>query len=133
VEHVVTVSLGKEDVAYPFSVLEKLRVVNDTVGGHKIVVLFEKGVTSALDRGSIADSRDIGTAGVFDRTVGGKVLTFVGAGGRITDAQTGSAWTILGSASAGPLSGARLVPVTHGQHFWFAWAVFQPKTRIYAP
>jgi hypothetical protein len=133
VERVVTVSLGGEDVAYPFSALEKLRVVNDTVGGHKIVVLFEKGVTSALDRASIADSRDIGTAGVFDRTAGGRVLTFRGAAGRMTDAQTGSAWTILGSASAGPLAGARLVPITHGQHFWFAWVVFRPKTRIYAP
>jgi hypothetical protein len=133
VERVVTVSLGGEDVAYPFSALEKLRVANDTVSGHKIVVLFEKGVTSALDRSSIPESRDIGTAGVFERTVGRKVLTFAVAGGRITDAQTGSAWTILGAAIAGPLTGARLVPVVHGQHFWFAWAVFRPKTRVYAP
>ena len=132
-ERVVTVSQGGEDVAYPFSTLERVRVVNDTVGGRKIVVLFEKGVTSALDKSSIPESRDIGTAGVFERTVGGKVLTFAVAGGRIADAQTGSTWTILGTAIAGPLSGARLVPVVHGQHFWFAWAVFQPKTRIYTP
>jgi Protein of unknown function (DUF3179) len=133
VERVVTVSLGGEDVAYPFSALEKVRVVNDAVGGQKIVVLFEKGVASALDKSSIPDSRDVGAAGVFERTVGGKVLTFAAAGGRITDAQTGSAWTILGTATAGPLAGTRLVPVVHGQHFWFAWAVFRPKTRIYAP
>jgi hypothetical protein len=133
VERVVTVSRGGEDVAYPFSALEKVRVVNDTVGGQRIAVFFEKGVTSALDRSSIPDSRDVGTAGVFERSLGGKVLTFAVAGGRITDAQTGSAWTILGAAIAGPLTGARLVPVVHGQHFWFAWAVFRPKTRIYAP
>ncbi len=133
VERVVTVSLGGEDVAYPFSALEKVRVVNDTVGGQKIAVLFEKGVASALDGRSIPESRDVGAAGVFERTVGGKVLTFAVAGGRITDAQTGSTWTILGTAIAGPLAGAHLVPVVHGQHFWFAWAVFRPKTRIYAP
>ncbi len=133
VERVVTVSREGEDVAYPFSVLEKTRVVNDTVGGEKIVVFFEKGVTSALDKRSIPESRDIGTAGVFQRIAGGKVLTFAMTGGRITDAQTGSAWTILGTARAGPLTGARLIPVVHGQHFWFAWAVFRPKTRIYAP
>jgi Protein of unknown function (DUF3179) len=133
VERVVTVSLAGEDVAYPFSALEKVRVVNDTVGGQKIVVLFEKGVASALDGHSIPESRDVGTAGVFERTVNGKVLTFAGAGGRITDAQTGSTWTIVGTATSGPLAGAHLVPVVHGQHFWFAWAVFRPKTRIYAP
>jgi hypothetical protein len=133
VERVVTVSRGGEDVAYPFSVLEKLRVANDTVGGHKIVILFEKGVTSALDQRSIPDSRDIGTAGVFERTVGGKVLTFSATASRITDAQTGSVWTILGTAITGPMAGTHLVPVVHGQHFWFAWAVFRPKTRIYAP
>ena len=132
-ERVVTVSLEGEDVAYPFSTLERVRVVNDTVGGRKIVVLFEKGVASALDKSSIPESRDIGTAGVFERAVGGKVLTFAVAGGRIVDAQTGSTWTILGTAIAGRLSGARLVPVVHGQHFWFAWAVFQPKTRISTP
>ena len=133
VERVVTVSLGGEDVAYPFSALEKLRVANDTVGGRKIVVIFEKGVTSALDRSSIPESRDIGTAGVFERAVGGKVLTFVVAGGGITDAQSGSTWTILGIAITGPMAGTHLVPVVHGQHFWFAWAVFRPKTRVYAP
>ncbi len=133
VERVVTVSLAGEDVAYPFSALEKVRVVNDTVGGRKIVILFEKGVTSALDGHNIAESRDIGTAGVFERSVGGKALTFRVTGGRIQDTQTGSAWTILGTAIAGQLAGARLVRVVHGQHFWFAWAVFRPKTRIYAP
>jgi hypothetical protein len=29
------------------------------------VVIFERGVASALDQGSIADSRDVGTAAVF--------------------------------------------------------------------
>ena len=132
-ERVVTVSLGGEDVAYPFPALEKHRAVNDTVGGRKIVVFFEKGVTSALDQSSIPASRDIGTAGVFERAVGAKVLSFAVTRGRITDSQTGSTWTILGAAIAGPLTGARLVPVVHGQHFWFAWAVFRPKTRVYAP
>ena len=37
----------------------------DTVGGRPIVVIFERGVASALDQGSIADSRDVGTAAVF--------------------------------------------------------------------
>ncbi len=63
----------------------------------------------------------------------GKILTLAWAGGRIADQQTGSTWTILGAAVAGPLKGARLPPVVHGQQFWFSWAVFRPKTRVYQP
>jgi hypothetical protein len=130
---VVTVSLGGEDVAYPFSVLEKTPVVNDAVGGRPVVIFYTRGVASALDRSSIADSRDVGTAAVFERTLAGRVLTFRLADGRFTDAQTGSTWTVLGTATAGPLAGQRLAPVVHGQHFWFSWAVFKPQTRIYRP
>ncbi len=132
-ERVITVSLGGEDVAYPFSTLEKSRVVNDTVAGKPIVVLFEKGVTSALDQSTISSSRDIGTAGVFERLAGGKVLTFTDAEGRFADQRTGSHWNVLGVATAGPLSGTRLAPVVSAQHFWFAWAVFRPHTRVYHP
>ena len=132
-ERVVTVSIGEEDAAYPFSALEKVRVVDDIVGGRAIVVLFEEGVTSALDQGSIAASRDVGTGAVFDRRVDRRILTFQWTGRGIVDAQTGSAWNILGAAVAGPLDGTRLVPIIHDQHFWFAWAVFRPRTRVFQP
>jgi Protein of unknown function (DUF3179) len=132
-ERVVTVTIGSEDAAYPLSVLGTLRVINDALGGTAIVVLFEKGVASALDRADIAASRDVGTSAVFNRTVNGHVLTFHSAGDRITDAQTGSTWTILGTAVAGPLRGTQLTRIVSGQYFWFAWAAFKPHTRIYHP
>ncbi len=132
-ERVATVSARTEDVAYPFSMLETVRVANDTVGGKAIVVFFEKGVASALDNNTIADSRDIGTAAVFERTPGGKMLTFKSTDGNISDVQTGSTWNILGIAITGPLKGKRLTQVVSGSHFWFAWAVFKPKTRVYRP
>ena len=37
---------------------------------------------------------------------------------------------MLGKAIDGPLTGAALEPVISANHFWFAWAVFQPETRI---
>jgi len=132
-ERVVTVSTGTYDVAYPFSLLETVRVVNDTIGNTPIVVLFEKGVASALDSSSIADSRDIGAAAVFERTLNGKVMTFKSTGGKITDSQTGSTWNVLGIATTGQLKGTRLTQVVSGNHFWFSWAVFKPKTRVYSP
>ena len=132
-ERVVTVSVGGEDVAYPFPILERTRVVNDTVGGTPLVVIFRKGVASALDAASIANSRDIGTAAVFRRNLNGRTLTFVLRKDEVIDQQTRSPWSILGEATAGPLRGKRLTPVVSGQHFWFSWAVFRPKTRIYEP
>ena len=44
--------------------------------------------------------------------------------------ETGSEWNILGQAVAGPLTGAQLPPVLHGNHFWFAWAAFMPDTEV---
>jgi len=132
-ERVVTVSIGGEDAAYPFRTLEQARVVNDAVGGMPIVVIFEKGVTSALDRSSIADSRDIGTATVFSRRLDGRTLSFALQAGRVADRETRSTWSLLGQATGGPLRGKTLTPVVSGQHFWFSWAVFRPTTRIYTP
>jgi hypothetical protein len=132
-ERVVAVSIGGVDVAYPFNVLRRLRVVNDTVAGRAIVVMFDPGVTSALDQGSIAASRDVGTAGVFERAARGRTLTFAGTAGQITDVQTGSVWTVLGTAVAGPLAGTHLAQVQSDEPFWFAWAVFRPGTRVYRP
>jgi hypothetical protein len=132
-ERVVTVSINNQDVAYPFSVLEKVGVVHDTVGGTSIVVFFHKGTASALDAADIAAGRDVGSAAVFSRAVDGKKLTFKVKGTQFVDDQTRSTWNILGSATSGALSGRRLEPIVHGNHFWFSWAAYKPKTRVYSP
>jgi hypothetical protein len=132
-ERVVAVSIAGDDVAYPFSALEKVRVVNDTVGGKAIVVLFVTGVASALNQTIIASSRDVGTSGVFARTINGRVLTFADRNGRIIDTRTGSTWSIVGAGTAGPLRGTHLTPVFSRQQFWFSAAILNPHTRIYRP
>lgn len=130
-ERVVTLPTRDEAVAYPFSVLARKSVVNDEVDGLPIVVFWAPGTASALDDRSIARGRDVGATGVFSRRVGGRVLTFAPAGdGRFRDRETGSSWDLLGRAVSGALSGTTLEPVEHGNHFWFAWAVFKPETRI---
>jgi hypothetical protein len=130
-ERVVTVSIGDEDAAYPWSVLQKLGVIHDTIGGRPVVVWWQKGTVSALDRQKIAQSRDVGAAAVYSPVVDGRRLTFRAARDGFVDGETGSRWTLLGRAIAGPLAGHQLEPVTHGNHFWFSWAVFKPNTRIY--
>ena len=47
------------------------------------------------------------------------------------DSETGSTGSFTGLAIAGPLAGSQLDPVVHGDHFWFAWAAFEPATTIW--
>jgi Protein of unknown function (DUF3179) len=132
-ERVATVELNGETAAYPFSRLAATRVVNDVVGGTPLVVFHRGGTVSALDGGVIWASRDVGAATVFNRSLDGRVLTFAIRGEQFVDNQTGSTWDILGRATAGPFAGKRLEAVISANHFWFAWAVFKPETRIWAP
>jgi hypothetical protein len=132
-ERVATVELNGETAAYPFSQLSQVHVVNDSVGGTPVVVLYRAGTTSALDGASIATSRDIGAAAVFDRSVNGQVLNLASRNNRFIDDETGSTWDILGRATSGPLTGFQLRALVSANHFWFAWAVFKPETRIWTP
>jgi hypothetical protein len=132
-ERVATVELGGETAAYPFSRLTQVHVVNDVVGGAPLVVFHTGGTVSALDAPVISASRDVGAAAVFNRDVEDTALTFAWRGDQFTDTQTGSTWDMLGRATTGPLTGRRLRPVVSANHFWFAWAVFKPGTRVWAP
>jgi hypothetical protein len=129
-ERVLTISLGGQDKAYPFSALARKGIVNDEVAGQAVAVFFEKGAASPLDSSQIGDGRDIGTAAAFDPRLDGKKLTFSTKDGHIVD-DGGGTWDIFGRASSGPYAGRSLAPVIAGTHFWFAWAAFKPATEIY--
>lgn len=125
-ERVVTVSLNGEDAAYPFSVVAEQKVVEDTVGGEPIVVFHQPGVDSPFS------ATDVGAASVFAPTLDGTTLKFkVNDDGTIVDTETESQWNVLGRAIAGPLEGKQLQSIVNGNHFWFAWAVFKPETRVF--
>ena len=130
-ERVVALTVGDVDAAFPFSVLEQEKVVTYGLDGRDIVVFYRAGTTSALDRRSIANSRDVGATGVFVPEVQGRVLTFRAEGESFVDEETGSVWSILGRAIEGPLAGEQLSPIVHGNHFWFAWGAFKPETKVY--
>jgi hypothetical protein len=122
-----------EAVAYSFERLRDERVINDLLGDTPIAAFWRPGTASALDTSEIYAGKDIGSTGVFRRTVGGQTLTFTRMDGDhyvFQDEQTGSTWNLSGVAVAGPLQGARLTPLPHHDTFWFAWAAFVPPDSL---
>ena len=128
---VVAVEAGGHFRAYPATATRPAGVVNDTLGGVPLAVFHTGGATTALGAERIARAREVGTAGVYRRDLGGRVLTFRLLDGAITDAETGSQWAVTGEAVAGPLRGERLAPVVHHDTFAFAWFAFRPETTVF--
>ncbi|MCB0196330.1 MAG: DUF3179 domain-containing protein [Anaerolineae bacterium] len=130
-ERVLGYASNETAVAYPLSAIAEIGVIADTIDGQEVVIFYEPGAASALDGSVISESREVGAAGMFIPLVAGEMLTFSYDNGRITDNETGSEWDIFGTAVDGELEGSQLEPVVSHTHFWFAWAAFQPDTRVY--
>ncbi len=131
-ERVVALEHDDEYLAVPFSILAVERVADVRVRGLNVVVFWAPGTASALDNSTIADGRDVGSSSAFSPEFGGRRLRFEPAGdGRFRDRETRSIWNLSGRAIAGELAGAQLTEIVHGNHFWFAWAVFRPDTEIW--
>lgn len=128
-ERVVAVELDGQDLAYPFTALREVKVVNDESEGEAIVIFWQEGTQSTFGN----NGPDTGSTGVFSRVVDGEILHFEVGGNGFEDQETGSNWNILGKAIAGPLEGAQLRRIVSAEHFWFAWSVFKPETRIWKP
>lgn len=127
---VVGLRAGGESVAVVLDGLLRRRVIHLAFGGRPVVVWAKPGTASSLDGGRVADGRDVGATGAFEAVLEGRELRFEPAGEGFRDRETGSEWDVLGRAAAGPLAGRALVPVGHVDTFWFAWAAFQPETRL---
>ena len=161
VERVVSVEIDGQAIAYPFSLLVRRPVINDTFAGRDLVIFYVGGTltpfpetnltprSSGTGLGSRAieqlqeklkltpeeafmPQRDVGSAAVYEPFADGRKLTFEARDGRIVDVETGSTWNILGEAVDGELAGKRLKTVRHGNDFWFAWAQFFPETAVFA-
>ena len=136
VERVLGLTVGGRHLAVPYPRLAAraqggVRVVDLDLAGAPLLVVWRAGTTSALDRESIAGSRDVGAAAAFSRRLGGRVLAFTAGAGQVRDQQTGSVWDPFGRATAGPLAGSRLTPASAIDSFWFDWAAFHPDTAVW--
>ncbi|MBI4473246.1 MAG: DUF3179 domain-containing protein, partial [Acidobacteria bacterium] len=104
--------------AFPLEEVQKAGcVVNTTLGSHPVVVWCRHPKSYWM--------------AAFRRSAGDSVLEFEYSGGRFTDTETHSLWTIEGKAVAGPLRGQSLVPLNFAFLKWHVWAPFHPATQIW--
>ena len=97
----------------------------------EVVAFFSTGTASPLDQAGIAWGRDVGATAVYFTHLDGQRLTFERTPDQqFKDTQTGSTWSLLGTAVAGPLAGSRLTPVEHLDTFWFAIAAYSPDAEL---
>ena len=127
---VVGIANDRAALAIPHTLLLEDRVVETTFAGAPLVVWFEPGTASALDRTRVASGRDAGATGAFNPFLDGRRLHFSPAKDGFSDQETKSKWNVLGRAVSGPLAGRSLTPVAHVDSFWFAWAAFRPTTTV---
>jgi len=128
---VVGLGQGPAAVAVPREEVARAGVVTVEVGGRDVVLWHLPGQASALDTARIRDGRDVGSVAAFVAALDGRPLTWRRDDDGFVDHQTGSRWDLDGTATAGPLTGARLAPALHLDTFWFAWVAFQPGTRLW--
>ncbi len=129
-ERVLAIERRGQVRLHPLGDLRGRPVVNGELAGEPYVVFSRDGMASALDAATVAAGREIPAASAFDRRVDGKLLEFVFRDDAWIDSTTGSRWNIFGEAVAGPLKGRRLVSVSKGVHFAFAWLAFKPASEV---
>ncbi len=132
-ERVVGIRSAGDAVAVRHAHLTGSGVVDVEVAGVPLVVWNLPGASSALDAPELSNGLDVGSSGVFERQLDGRLLSFTRSGDGFRDTGTGSVWNLFGEATAGELAGSRLRAREFVDTFWFAWGTFEPESRIVPP
>ena len=107
-ERVVHVPGDGIDRGYPLSSLQKDFVINEKIGDIPVVLFYEPGTRSVLDKSDISKGREIGTVTVFSSELDSKVLNFKSNSKGFKDDLTGSTWNITGACVKGKQKGKQL-------------------------
>ena len=117
---VLGVNVGEAQKAYPVSVLQVERVVNDTLGETNVVVLGSEisQAAKAYERGDQEFSRVEGDAST-------------GVPMKLVD-KNGQVWDVTEEALVNASDASQTLPriPTHSS-FWFGWYAFYPETELY--
>ncbi len=124
-DRVLGIRKGDQVKAYPIKILNWHEVVNDTVGQFPVIISY---------------CPLCGTGMAFRAIVGGEKASF-GVSGLLYqsdllmyDHQSKSLWSQISmEAIAGPLTGARLVPIPLDHTTWHDWKSRYPATLVLSP
>ncbi|MDA1314113.1 MAG: DUF3179 domain-containing protein [Acidobacteria bacterium] len=129
-ERMLTLILAGNVRAYPFEHLRRNKVTEGKLNDRPYVVFYEPTALSTMDARTIADSRAVGSAGVFSPMLDGEKLKFQFKNGKTIDKGTKSSWDIFGKAIDGPLAGKQLDSIEHGIYYAFALLAFYPRAEL---
>ena len=130
-ERVLDLEVSGARRVYPFSILKQHVVVNDTVGGTPVLLMFSDSTLSVLDNQSIKDSRAVGSVVAFSPIIDGIARHFEWLQGAFRDTETRSVWSITGLCMSGEMLGTQLEILPHRNHFAFAVLAFYPNVEVY--
>ena len=118
---IIGLTVGDSSRAFPLDALDRVRIVNEELGGQPILVVHQP-------------RSDTTTS--FVARVNGTRLTFDEANAAATeviDRETHSRWDAYGRCTSGKLKGTQLETLIMEPEYWFAWSEFHPGTTIYSP
>ncbi len=106
---------------YPVDEVGNVGVVNDTLAGQPIVIVYDSAAQSGL---------------AFSRVLNDEVLEFYNdadEGLELRDRNTNSRWEVQGLATEGSLKGMKLDFVPSFISEWYGWSAYHSETDIYQP
>lgn len=118
---IIGLTVGEASRAFPLEALDRVRVVNEEIGGQPILVVHQP-------------KSDTTTA--FVARANGSRLTFDegnAAATELIDRETRSRWDAYGNCTSGKLKGTHLEMLIMEPEYWFAWSEFHPTTTIFEP
>ena len=118
---VIGVEVDDAFKGYPVDEVGRAGVVNDSLSGQPIVIVYDIAAQSGL---------------AFSRVVNDQVLEFynnANEGLELRDRVTNSLWEIQGLAIEGSLTGLKLAFVPSFISEWYGWSGYHPETAIYEP
>ena len=117
-------------IAFPFGAL---RNVGDLAAVHATAGSADEASASSLPIVVFWDN-EAAAAMAYGTTIAGQSLTFEVRDGAFVDRETGSRWSIEGTAVSGPLVGNSLYKVPEAYvSFWFAFSTFFPNPTLWLP
>ena len=118
---IIGLTVGGASRAFPLAALDRVRVINEELGGQPILVVHQP-------------KSDTTTA--FVAHANGMRLMFESANAdakELSDRETRSRWDAYGNCTSGKLKGTQLESLIMEPEYWFAWSEFHPTTTIFEP